>query len=192
MLSQRGLDVSLDEIAAHAGVGPGTLHRHFPTKDALMDATIAEGLTELSREAGGLARAEDPVAAFYRFFVHAVERGSSIHALARRIWGSAVNVDGAIAAPLRDVRAGIATLFRRAQQARGVRMDLEPPDLDALLAAAHVVNVHPNGGRRLVEVLCDAMRAPGPPGDDQPTGASSRRAGLPPSRRIRAPRLRGS
>ncbi|HKE14694.1 MAG TPA: helix-turn-helix domain-containing protein [Kofleriaceae bacterium] len=163
---ERGLAVSLDEIARRAGVGPGTVHRHFPTKAALIDATLASGVDSLASEAAGLRRAPDPTEAFCAFLVTMVERGAASHALASRLAGGAGDIDAAVAEPLRALRSAMAALLRRAQRAGGIRRDLTPRDLDAIVAGAHAILVHPRGSRRLVELVCDAMR---------PTGAPPRR-----------------
>src|SRR5688572_18497327 len=57
--AETGVGASLDEIARRAGVGAGTVHRHFPTKDALIDATIARGVCDLAHEAKRLTRATE-------------------------------------------------------------------------------------------------------------------------------------
>src|SRR5919198_1082927 len=59
-----GLGVSLDEIARRAGVGPGTVHRHFPSKEALYLAVAIDQLEHLIAEAEVLATTEDPLALF--------------------------------------------------------------------------------------------------------------------------------
>ena len=81
MFAERGLDVSLDDIAAAAGVGVGTVYRRFPDKDALIEALFEEkirGIEELAREA---LEVEDPWEAFSGFM-----RGSA--ACRRRTAGS--------------------------------------------------------------------------------------------------------
>lgn len=65
--AEAGRAVPLDEIAARAGVGPGTVYRHFPTKEALFQAVVAERVGDLVAEAQRLAGANDPGAAFFAF-----------------------------------------------------------------------------------------------------------------------------
>src|SRR5690242_19730377 len=66
--AESGPAVSLDDVARRAGVGPGTVHRHFPTKDALFAAVIADRLQDLSTRASQLSGSPDPGAAFFDFF----------------------------------------------------------------------------------------------------------------------------
>ncbi len=58
--AERGEDASLDDIAKRAGVGAGTLYRHFPTRQALIEAVYRDGIEGLAREAVRLAAAEPP------------------------------------------------------------------------------------------------------------------------------------
>jgi AcrR family transcriptional regulator len=156
---EEGLDVPLDELARRAGVGAGTVYRHFPTKELLIDAVVAEGVASLARDASALVRAADPTAAFCAFFAAMIARGAAAHALGARLARAGVDVDAKVAAPVAALRAALAKLLRRAQRAGGIRKDLDPKSLDAILAGAHAIQIHPAGGGRWVEALCDAIRA---------------------------------
>src|SRR3954462_4559234 len=65
--AESGLGVPLDAIAARAGVGPGTVYRHFPTKEALFQSVVTARLEDLVAEAQGLADADDAGAALRTF-----------------------------------------------------------------------------------------------------------------------------
>src|SRR5215831_17728002 len=65
MFAADGLGVSLDEIARRAGVGPGTVHRHFPAKEALYLAVAVDQLEQLAADARVLAAAGDPAIALF-------------------------------------------------------------------------------------------------------------------------------
>jgi len=153
-----GVGVSLDEIARRAGVGAGTVHRHFPTKDALIDAAIAQGVEDLAGQAKRLTRAEDPVEAFCSFFETMISRGAASHALADRLGGAGRGSGPAVTQAVTDLRRSVATLLRRAQRAGGIRNDIDAKGLDAMMAGAHAIHVHPGGGEHLVRLVCDAMR----------------------------------
>jgi AcrR family transcriptional regulator len=168
-----GLAVSLDDIARRAGVGPGTVHRHFPTKAALIDATVADRVASLAHDVAEHARAADPVVAFYACLAMLVTRGAASHALADRLAREAGDIAAAVAGPVRQLRGALARLLHRAQRAGGVRDDLAPAELDAILAGAHAIEVHPHGGPDLVARLCDALRPPAPA---QPAVRRPRRA----------------
>src|SRR5271170_7879529 len=77
VFATEGLAVPIDEIARRAGLGVGTLYRHFPTKEALFEAIVIgriEGLVDYAREG---ARAPDPGVAFFGFLSRMVEEGSA-------------------------------------------------------------------------------------------------------------------
>jgi len=153
-----GVGASLDEIARRAGVGAGTVHRHFPTKDALIDAAIAQGVEDLARQAKQLTGAADPVEAFCTFFETMIRRGAASHALADRLGGAGRGEGPAVAHAVVALRRSVATLLRRAQRAGGIRRDIDAKGLDAMMAGAHAIHVHPAGGEHLVRFVCDAMR----------------------------------
>jgi AcrR family transcriptional regulator len=159
---QEGLAVSLDEIARRAGLGAGTVHRHFPTKAALIDATVAERVRSLAADVQARTGAEDPTAALFEALTLVVERGAASHALADRLRDESDDIDAAVAEPVAELWAALRTLLGRAQEAGGVRRDLDVGSLDAVVAAAHVLEVHPSGGDHLVELLLDGLRPPGP------------------------------
>src|SRR6202165_1638144 len=64
---RHGVTASLDDIARAAGVGPGTLYRHFPTRDQLVLAVIDEGLTDIHRLGTALLDEDDPMGALPRW-----------------------------------------------------------------------------------------------------------------------------
>src|ERR687889_852635 len=67
VFAERGLDVSLDDIAAHAGVGVGTVYRRFPDKDALIDALFEDKIADVERVAREALEIEDPWEGFETF-----------------------------------------------------------------------------------------------------------------------------
>src|SRR5271156_2374714 len=71
-----GWDVSLDEIARRAGVGAGTVYRHFPTKEALFEAVVFDRLAELVEEARALLDDLDPGSAFWSFVERLAREGA--------------------------------------------------------------------------------------------------------------------
>jgi AcrR family transcriptional regulator len=160
--AREGLSVSLDEIARRAEVGAGTIHRHFPTKEALIGAVISSRLEALAAEGCALVDDAEPGRAFHAFFTRLVVEGAASHALAAGLAGTAVDIDAVVAAPVRSLLAALGSLLARAQQAGEVRKDLRASDLPALLAGAHAIERHPAGGRRGLAILCDGLRPPAP------------------------------
>jgi AcrR family transcriptional regulator len=153
-----GVGVSLDEIARRAGVGAGTVHRHFPTKAALVDAAIAEPVNVLASRAAGLIDSTDPTAAFFVFVEELVVNGAAAHAFADRLRSDADDPEMAIAEPLARLRAGLEALLGAAQRDGGVRGDIDAGRLDAFVAAAHAAYLHPTGGVGAISLLTDGLR----------------------------------
>jgi AcrR family transcriptional regulator len=155
-----GPAVSLDDIARRAGVGAGTVHRHFPTKDELVRAVLADRLRELTVEAQGLAEAADPGPAFFGFFGlladHARQNLTLAAALASRTEvGEAVREAGAA------LEAALGVLLDRAQQAGAVRPDLGTGDLHAIVAGTLAMEqrLPPESRGRGLAVVTAGLRA---------------------------------
>ncbi|MFD8968173.1 TetR/AcrR family transcriptional regulator [Streptomyces sp. NPDC059568] len=156
--AEQGPDVALDEIARRAGVGPGTVHRHFPTKQALIAAVVVDRFTDLSALAESYIDMQDPGPAFFEYLHRLVGEAAHNQALAWALTADRSEQVAAAGATLRD-RTGI--LLRRAQRAGAVRGDLTDDDLHALVVGAVEAE------RRLpaerhglgVEFLCSGLRA---------------------------------
>jgi AcrR family transcriptional regulator len=152
-----GFAVPLDDIAARAGVGPGTVYRHFPTKEALFQAVIEARVTDLVAAARHRADDPDPGAAFFAFLTHLGAEGA-----AKRDTSDAMTVPGPLLADLHDA---VATLLARAQAAGQVRPGITVADLftflKSLFTAVHD-SADPGRAQRLFAVLCDGLRPPAP------------------------------
>jgi AcrR family transcriptional regulator len=77
-----GPDASLDDIAKRAGVGPGTLYRHFPNREALLDAVCVRWADSVAADAAPLLEAEDPTEALNEWLVRLVDHVSAFKGLA--------------------------------------------------------------------------------------------------------------
>ncbi|MBA3907119.1 MAG: helix-turn-helix transcriptional regulator [Pseudonocardiales bacterium] len=153
--AESGMAVPLDEIAARAGVGPGTVYRHFPTKDALFTAVITARIEDLVADARARTSADDAGAAFFGFLARLGAEGA-----AKRDLSDAIAVPG----PVRDdLHAALGALLGRAQEAGAVRADVSTTDLIALLKGL-LTTVHGSADAtlvgRILAVLVDGLRPP--------------------------------
>lgn len=146
VLAAEGLSASMRTIAERAGVGLGTIYRHFPTQEALYREIVLDWRLQVLADATDRLSAADPGAAFFAFAASLVERTTRMKALALAISeaGDAPhNGDGDEDAKLREeTRAALETLLSRAQRAGAVRADLQRAELMALLNAACLAAVH--------------------------------------------------
>ena len=153
-----GYGVPLDEIAALAGVGPGTVYRHFPSKEELFEAVIAARVRDLTDDARDRAGDADPGGAFFGFLGRFGQEAS-----AKRDLPDAIAITG----PLQhDLHAALDVLLRRAQHAGAVRPDITTPDLIVLLKGLlRGISDLPSGTAdqalidRLLAVIADGLRA---------------------------------
>jgi AcrR family transcriptional regulator len=153
-----GPAVSLDDVARRAGVGPGTVHRHFPTKDALFAAVIADRLHDLAGTARSLAGAADPGAAFFEFFhLMAAEAGQNL-ALTAALTDPSL-IGEAILDAGHDLEASLGALLGRAQAAAAVRADLSTAELHAVIAGALVMEqrLPPASKGRGLKLVADGL-----------------------------------
>jgi AcrR family transcriptional regulator/GNAT superfamily N-acetyltransferase len=167
--AEEGLAVPLDEIAGRAGVGPGTLYRHFPTKEALFEAVLQDRMQRLADEAGALRDAPDPGAALLGFIDRLVAEAAPKKDLVDALASAGTGISAALAETGARIRGEIGHLLARAQRDGAVRSDIGTADLMALIAgvlfALQRRSAELADPRRAVAVLRDGLRAaPGPGG----------------------------
>jgi len=154
--AESGYGVPLDEIAARAGVGPGTVYRHFPAKEALFEAVVEARVTDLVSDARARADAADPGGAFFGFLARVAGE-----AAAKRDLPDAISVAGSLR---EDLFAALDVLLRRAQQAGAVRAGITTADLIVLLKgmfAGLAGSTDPARHERVFIVLADGLRPRG-------------------------------
>jgi AcrR family transcriptional regulator len=156
-----GLAVPIDEIAGRAGVGVGTVYRHFPTKQALFNAVVMVRLRALVERAEQLSEAPDPGEAMFTFVGELVDLAVKKRDLTDDLAQDGLD-DEIHAAIKSELQRAFDILLQRAQQAGAVRSDVESTDITALLMGTCLF-AERHGGRpatdRLVGVICDGLRA---------------------------------
>ena len=160
-----GPDASTEEVARRAGVSIGTVFRHFPTKEGLIEAVVVGRLTTLAIEAEQLRDAEDAEAAFLAFARRWSELSASKHRFAVELArsGAAVGtVRSANPEAARRLHGAVAALLTHAQRAGSIRKDLTAADVIAILVGASQAQEHigpdPQQRAHLLSVTIDGLR----------------------------------
>ena len=166
LFTERGLGVTLDDIARHAGVGVGTVYRRFPDKDALIDALFEEKIDRAVELADRALEIEDPWEAFTTFMrgmcrMQAGDRGFKDALLVRDRGRERV------AAARERIAPRAMKLLNRAQEAGAIRSDLGPFDVPMLnlcvsLIADRTRDVAPDYWERVLTIIIDGISAQGP------------------------------
>jgi AcrR family transcriptional regulator len=163
LFASEGVDVPVEEITRHAGLGMGTLYRHFPTKEELIDAVLEESFDELVGAAEQAVLEDDAWTAFTGFLERALELHVSNRGLKDMLATSARGRDRAAAMRTR-MRPLLRRLIERAQGQGALRADFAPEDLPVVFwAAGRVIEttagVAPDYWRRYLGLVLDGLRA---------------------------------
>jgi AcrR family transcriptional regulator len=158
--AKHGLGVPVDDIARAAGVGAGTLYRHFPTKESLYEAILLEHVESLAETARSYAQGDRAGDAFFEFLAGFGSLGSGNRPLADALAGAGVDVDGRLAEGKQHLVEAIGSLLKSAQTAGAVRADVTVGDLFALLGAVHGAVGQAGDGRaaHLIAIVADGLR----------------------------------
>ncbi|WP_405007991.1 TetR/AcrR family transcriptional regulator [Kitasatospora purpeofusca] len=163
--AERGLDVPLGDIARRAGVGAGTVYRHFPSKHALVEAVFAQQLGELVASGERRTARSAPTEAFFGFVLDVVETSRSRTTVCDVISADASWPRPVLTATVARLHQLLETLLHAAQRAGGVRPDIGPDDVVALaVGCAAMVTVRHDraAGHRLVRLALDGLRPSAP------------------------------
>jgi len=156
-----GLSVPIDEIARRAGVGAGTVYRHFPTKDALFQAVIEDQLRRLVDDGYGLLKSEGPGEALFTFLRSIVlQWGATNRGLVDALAG--IGIDIASAAPDAEdaFLAVLDELLRAAQRAGSARPDIGVREVKSILVGCQAMEAYNSElAGRVTEVVVDGLRA---------------------------------
>ncbi|MBV8949444.1 MAG: TetR/AcrR family transcriptional regulator [Actinobacteria bacterium] len=163
VLATEGLAAPIDDIARRAGVGIGTVYRHFPTKEALFEAIFVAWVQRLLDEARARIDAEDPGRAFFdeldSWFEHSVRH----RAVAEGLADTGIDVRAATADLKQDLRDAIEQLLVRAQAAGAVRDDVQIGDVMLVTSGACTAlnqsGLEPDERSRTFRIMCDGLRA---------------------------------
>ena len=154
--SEAGARASLDEIAKEAGVGPGTLYRHFPTREDLLEAVYRTDVEKLAAAEKKFAETLPPVEALRAWMLLFVDHIATKQIIAPVLNALLGDPKKVFEASHGQIWEAIRALVKRAIKSGDIRKDLDPLDLlRALIGVAHV-STSPDwqqSARRLVDIL---------------------------------------
>ena len=156
-----GLDVSLEEIARRAGVGIGTLYRHFPTREAVVEAVYRREVEQLAQAVPRLLQTSPAGEALHKWMHLFVDYIATKRIIAPSLAAAAARKSTLHATSAELITSAISTLVKRAIAGGDVRQDIDPSDL--LRAMVGVSYGNPDAGweasaRRLIDILMDGLR----------------------------------
>ena len=155
-----GLSVPIDEIARRAGVGAGTVYRHFPTKEALFAAVIEDRMRHVVDEGRALLESDGPGEALFAFLRSVVlQWGATDRGLVEALAG--FGVDFASASRAEDAfLAMLDELLRAAQRAGTARPDIGVRELKTIMVGCQAMEAYnPELAERVTDVVVDGLRA---------------------------------
>ena len=162
--TRSGANASLDDIAKQARVGPGTLYRHFPTREELLQAVYRSEIAKLAAAEQKLAQSMPPIEALRAWlllFVDYIEKKKMIAPVLNTLIGDPKKV---FAASYAQIKEALRALVQRAIKSGDIREDLDPMDLFRALVGVANVASGPDwqqSARRLVDILITGSRPPG-------------------------------
>jgi AcrR family transcriptional regulator len=164
--AEYGVDVSIAQIAARAGIGKGTVFRHFPTKQHLIAAITCDQLDKLAAAGRTLLDAADPGVALLEFMTTGVEQQIQDRSFCQAITGD-IRADPEVRAASDRLSEVAEALTERARRHGAVRADIVGHDIVLLLGAAYQAvaplrEVAPHDlWRRYLSLIFDGLRPEG-------------------------------
>jgi AcrR family transcriptional regulator len=159
VFQEQGAGASLDEIAKRAGVGPGTLYRHFPTREALQEVVYRETTLAICERGRELSATLEPGAALDAWLALFVENCSANRGLSRALVESTGKDTETFAAAHAAITACVTDLLTRAEAAGAVRPGLSPRDVMRLVNGVALAGEMGGGDiDGLLEIVLSGLR----------------------------------
>jgi AcrR family transcriptional regulator len=159
--TRQGANASLDEIAKRAGVGAGTLYRHFPTRDVLIEGVYRNEVEKLAAAAARFAETMSPIEALRAWMLLLVDYIAAKHIIAPALNSVVGGPSRLYEGSCTMIQGAIDELVRRAKKSGDLRRDLDAFDLlRALIGVSHVGSGTDwqQSARRLVDILIAGSR----------------------------------
>jgi AcrR family transcriptional regulator len=161
LFGEIGLKAQMDDVAERAGVGVGTVYRHFPTKSALLEAVMTVRGESMLRDIQAAASDPDPGTALRRYASAMADQQARNRALAEEM-ASEFDPPAVLERIKESLRQTVTELVTRAQAAGAIRSDIGPSDMAMLLSGiAHAVelagDLGPTLRRRYLTIVLDGL-----------------------------------
>jgi AcrR family transcriptional regulator len=156
VFSASGREAHLDDVARRARVGVGTVYRHFPTKEALLEALAREQFELLTQWALEAEQEPDAWVAFNAM----IWRGAELQASDRALMEAVAEFKPSVAQQAEELHASVERLVRRAQEQGEMRPDATGGDVQLMMCGlGSVMQMGGDGWRRYLTVMLDGLRA---------------------------------
>jgi AcrR family transcriptional regulator len=156
-----GTQTSLRDIARRADVGMGTLYRHFPSREALLEQLMRRRFDHLTRRAGQLADGEDPVGALSAWLLEFAYGAGAYRGLPGEIIATLEDDSSALQPACLTLKAAARQLLTAAQSTGGIRADLTADEAFALAGAvAWIAEQTSTSRERLLDLILSGLRHP--------------------------------
>jgi AcrR family transcriptional regulator len=159
--TRSGANTSLDDIAKQSGVGPGTLYRHFPTREALLEAVYRTEVEKLAAAERKFAQAMPPIEALRAWMLLFVDYIAAKHIIAPALNTLLGGASKLYEGTRPQIQGAVEALVKRAIKSGDMRKDLDPFDLLRALVGVSNVASGPDwkqSARRLVDILITGSR----------------------------------
>ena len=158
VFAAEGLGIPIDEVARRAGLGVGTLYRHFPTKEALFEAILVDRMSNIAERAENLTDAKDAREAFFSIVEllasESAKKKDFVHAL-----GTGFQASKELLATKKRFRAALDALLDRAQRAKQIRPDVTTSDVMTLLhGLLSIADASADTRKRHLAILLDGLK----------------------------------
>src|SRR4051794_39944910 len=162
VFSEHGRDAQMDDVARRAGVGVGTVYRHFPTKEALIEALMVAAFEAIAAQAEAALEVEDP----WEAFTSVLWQGAEIMAADRALSEVFASIPGAMESAMPTVEGltkTMAVVIRRAQEAGVLRDDVVVDDIPMVMCGIGSATKKEHrcaaAWRRHLAIVLDGLRA---------------------------------
>ncbi len=167
IFATEGVAVPIDVVAERAGLGVGTLYRHFPTKEALFEAIVVARLEQLLESVKTQCGAADPGPALFDFLREFAGHASAKRDLFDALSSAGIDIKSQCFEMMDEMKRNIDELRQRAVAAGAIRPDISTDEMVLLVIGA----CHAGGQSgydtasvgRMVEIVCDGLRSSAPP-----------------------------